>query len=431
MDRQNISFKQNYIHPEEEPNVSELNEVIESANHDLKYLDDSITNSANNFNNLLLSTRLKLLNIKTLLSAERERQQDINILCNKYSEFSSAMNLYDKDFTGNLTFKNNILEAKSIASTVVKFKVESIDGNGSPGNKYVYLNDSFLEKVIDTSNTNNINDNNLATGYEYSRITISNEIEAPSAFNKDSIEAECSVLLSADDLFNHVEISSDRDDIILKEVYTSLDGLTYALDKEYNIPINSRSELYNDSNYIYGSGIITVDPCKYIKLVFRSNGYTDDEMAHVKTFYEEGTNNTVVKKIIKVSSAKRHIVKLNNISLLKKTYTKGMIVSKELITSPIKCISIYCNEYINKDYTIDKNVSYYLILNGQEFKVDPINSYRNGKKIARTSSQVYKSEHVIYLNEEIKSAKLKIVMNTTNTDITPYISDIKVLIGGA
>ena len=430
MDRQDIKFKQNYIHPEEEPDIEKMNEVITSAKLDINYLDESIIDTATNFNNLLISTRLKLLNIKEMLNAERERQQDINILCNKFSEFSSVMNLYEKDFTGNLTFKGNVLQSHVLSNIAVKFSVESIDGNGYAGNKHVYLNNSFLEKAINTSKTKNINDNNLATSYEYSRITVNNEEESPSEFNKDSLEAECSVLLSAKDPFNNIQISSDRDDLMLKEVYTSEDGLSFKLDKEYNISINSRSEVYNDSSYIYGSGILTVEPTKYIKMVFRSNGYTDDKLAFIKTFYSENLNSSAIKKTMIVNSAKRHVIRLNNIDLFKNKYAKGMIISKELITSPIKCISLYCNEYINSNYTIGKNVSYYLILNGKEFKVEPINSQRNGKKIARKSSQVYKAEHVIYLNEEIKSAKLKIVMNASNVDITPYISDIKILIGG-
>lgn len=428
MDRQDISFKQNYIHPEEEPNVAELNELITSAKKDILYLDNSITETSNNFNNLLLSTRAKLLNIKDLLNAERERQQDINILCNKFSEFSSTMNLYAADFTGNLTFRNEILQAASTLNTKVPFTVDSIEGNGFLGNKYVYLNNSFLEKVLDTSNFNNITDNNLATSFEYSRITVNSNEEAPSAFNKDSIEAECYITLHGKELFNHIEISSDKNDLILKEVYSSLDGLTYALDREYNISINLRSELYNDSTYVYGSGIITVNPTNYVKLVFRSNGHNNDELAYSKVFYK---NDSIVKKIVKVESANRHIIKLNDISLYKNTYKKGMTLSKELITTPVKSIAIYCNEYINKDYSIKNAVNYYLILNGKEYKVEPINSNRDGKKIAKMSSQAYESEYAIYLNEKIKSAKLKIVANVANTNITPYISDIKILIGGA
>lgn len=430
MDRQDITFKENYIHPEEEPNINEINEVFLSAKNDLEYLDKSLIESANNYNNLLTSARLKILNIKELLIAEKERQQDINILCNKYSDFSSVINLKEDDFSGTLTFKNNILQSRINSAISVDYKVESIDGNGFAGNKYVYLNNDFLENIVDTTSYENIKDSNLATSFEYARITTSSKNEVPLAFNKDSIEAECSVILSSDELFNHIELFSERDDLILKEVYTSLDGLTYELDKEYNISINNRNEIYNDYNYIYGSGIITVEPCRFIKIVLRSNGYSNDNLAYVKTFFADSKNNNLVKKIEHDNLAKRHLVKINDIKLFKNSYSKGMIISRELITSPVKCISLYCNAYINHEYSLDKNVSYYLIINGKEYEILPVNCNTDGKKIIRMSSQVYKSDYVIYLNEEIKSAKLKIVMNASNSDITPYVSDIKILIGG-
>lgn len=430
MDRQDINFKPIEIHPEEEPVLSELNDSIKLINKDLTYIDKSLIEASINFDNLLKNSKLKLLNIKEIINAERERQEDINILCNKYSDFTSVLNLNKEDFGGTLNFEDGIIQSNISKTNKINFSITSVDGNGFKGNQYVYLNDSFIDKLINTKDSKNINDNNIATSFEYSRLTINNETEAPVAFNKDSLEAECSIAISSEKEFNHIELNSERDDIILKEIYTSIDGLTYSLDKEYNISINSRREMYNDNEYIYGSGIITVEPTKFIKIVLRSNGYTDDQLAYIKTFYDETSSKEVAKKIIKVDSARRHVIQINEISLLSNSYSKGMLTSKELITSPVKCISLYCNEYINKDYTIEKNVSYYLVINGQEHKIDPVNSHRNGKKVIRTSSQLYKSEHVIYLNEEIKSAKLKIVINSTNKDITPYISDVKILIGG-
>lgn len=430
MDRQDINFIPTYIHPEEEPNIDELNKMFNEAQKDLVHIDNKIVESANNFYNLLKSTRLKLTDIKEQLIAERERQQDINILCNKYSDFDSVINLKEEDFLGTLQFENGILHSRITSTSEVEYEVESIDGNGFPGNRYVYLNDEFLNETVDTSLVSYIKDNNITTAYEYSRITTSNDSTMPALFNKDSIEAECSILLSSEVLFNHIQLSSERNDLILKEIYTSLDGLTYKLDKEYNLAINDRNEMYNDSKYIYGSGIITVEPCKFVKIVLRSNGYAEDQLAYIKTFYSDNANDNTIKKIEKDNTSKRHVIKINDIKLLKNSYSKGMITSRELITTPVKCISLYCNSYINDQYSIDKNVSFYLIINGNEHKVLPINSHTNGQKVIRTSSQIYESEHVIYLTEEIKSAKLKVVINTANSDITPYISDIKILVGG-
>lgn len=431
MDRPVLNFNPIVIHPEEEPNTQDLNLSLELIDKDLHYIDHQIIEAANNYKGLMEKAKTKLNNIKELLNIEKERQQDINILCNKYSDFSSIINITKENVSGDLNFDNHILSAPIVTTSTVKYKVEAVDGNGYEGNKYVYANENFIENTIDTSNRNNISDGNLTTMYEYSRITVNNNVnDVPMMFNKDSIEAECSITIAADETFNKINITTDRNDLILRKVFTSNDGLMFKLDKEYNIAINERQERYNEPGYIYGSGIIAVEPTKHLKLSFKSNGYTNETIAHVKTFYNDTNSNEIIKKIEKVDLAKRHIISIGDISLNKNVYSKGSIISNELITDPVTCIGLYCNEYINKDYTIENNVSYFLIINGNEYSIDPINCHRNGKKIIRTSSQIYQSEHVIYVNEKIKSAKLKIVINTANSDITPYLSDIKILIGG-
>lgn len=437
MDRSNSNleriFTPIYIHQEEEPNVQELNSNISNISLDIENVDNEIIKSSERIKNLLESTKLKLSNIKSYLSAEKERQEDMNILCNRYTEFASVLTLKDEDYTGDLTLENGVLSAKLKNKEKIKLSVVDINGNGYEGNKYVYVDNNFLENTMVSNLRNSIVNDNLSTYYEYSRITVSNTVEgAPLLFNKDSVEAECTIELKADKIINKLLIQSDRDDLILSKVFTSQDGLIYALDKEYNIAINERYERYNNQGYVYGSGIIAVEPCKYIKIAFRSNGYTNDTIAFVNTFYNSvGDTSTIIKKIEAVDSAKRHVVKLNNITAYNNVYGKGIMVSKELIDTPINTIALYCNEYINKDYSIANNVSYFLILNGEEYQVQPINSHRDGKKIARMSAQSYKSDHIIYLNENIKSAKLKIVINSANQNITPYISDIKILIGGS
>lgn len=435
MDRQFNDLTQNFkpimIHQEEEPVVDDLNNNSLNIKKDLEFLDKSFIKSANDIKNLLDNTKLKLQDIKNHLIAEKERQEDMNILCNRYTDFMSTISLKGIDFNGDLAFEDDILSAKIKSKEKITYDIIDIAGNGYEGNSYVYSKNDFVEKTIDSSKREAINDNNLATYYEYSRITVGQTIDgAPATFNKDSTEVDCSIEIKADKPINKILINSDRDDIILSKVFTSNDGLIYELDKEYNIAMDERYERYNNPNYIYGSGIIAINPAKYIKLFFKSNGYSNETIAFINTFYNtSGDNSTIIKKIEKVESAKRHIVRISDIGLFKNKYDKGYIISKELITDPIDTIALYCNEYINGNYTIENNVSYFLILNGVEYKVEPINSNRNGKKIVRMSA-LYNADHVIYLNENIKSARLKIVINSVNQDVTPYISDIKILIGG-
>lgn len=434
MDRQVLksSFNPIFVHPEEEPNVNELNSNVTSIKDNLELIDKQLTNSADNYKSLLDKTKLKILSIRNTLEAEKERQQDINILCNKYSDFVSVINLEKEDFTGSLNMENKVISAPVTSSNKIKANIVSINGNGYEGNKFVYLNEQFIDKIINTADRTNITDNNLATSYEYSRITTNNNAgNLPSFFNKDSIEAECTIELKSEDYINKIVLNSERNDIVLKDIHISNDGLTYHLEKEYNKAINERGDRYNDQTYIYGSGIIAIEPAKFIKIGLKSNGYTDDALAHIKTFYDNEKKDEIIKKIEIVDSAKRHTIQVNDISIFKNEYNKGMFLSKELISTPVSCIALFCNEYINEGYTIENNVSYFLIINGVEHEIVPINCHRNNKKIIRTSSQTYQSEYVIYTNEDIKSAKLKIVINSTNKDITPYISDVKILVGGA
>lgn len=434
MDRSSLNniFTPIYIHQEEEPNILDLNNNLNNITKDLEQIDNNIILSTEKIQNLLNNTKLKLNNIKEYLAAEKERQEDMNILCNRYSEFASVLNLKDDDFSGDLSISNGILSAKIKSQDNVNLSIIDINGNGYEGNKYVYSDNNFLEDSLKSNNRNSLIDNNLSTYYEYSRITINNSVkDAPILFNKDSTEAKCSIELKADKAINKLIIYSDRDDIILSKVFTSQDGLNYSLDKEYNLAINERYDRYNNQSYVYGSGIIAFEHCNYVKLFFISKGYTNDNIAFLNTFYNNSnSNSSIIKKIEKVDSAKRHVIKINDITAFNNKYTKGSIISKELINTPINSIALYCNEYINNNYSIENNISYYLIINGEEQEIQPINSNRNGKKIIRMSAQSYKSEHIIYLNENIKSAKLKIVINTANQNITPYVSDIKILIGG-
>ena len=131
MDRQilNNTFTPQYVHPEEEPNVDELNKNITDIKDNLNLIDKQLTTAANNFKSLLDKTKLKILKVKTSLEVERERQQDINILCNKYSDFVSVINLNKEDFAGNLNMENRVISAPISNLNKCQIDVISIEGN--------------------------------------------------------------------------------------------------------------------------------------------------------------------------------------------------------------------------------------------------------------------------------------------------------------
>lgn len=137
------------------------------------------------------------------------------------------------------------------------------------------------------------------------------------------------------------------------------------------------------------------------------------------------------KTLTILPTARRHVVRLNNISAKRNLYKqKNIIKSKELISTPVKTLAFFCNEYIPEHFPENlKTIQYILTINGVDYEVLPINSNKNGKKIVRTTEYNSNANHVIYLNEEIKSAILTIAIVTPNKNETPYISNLKILVG--
>lgn len=132
-----------------------------------------------------------------------------------------------------------------------------------------------------------------------------------------------------------------------------------------------------------------------------------------------------------LDTAKRHAIKINNIIAEQNTYEKNNIFkSRQLISQPVKTLAIFCNEYVPSHFSNGTYFKYVMTINGIDYEITPINSHRNGKKIIRTTDYNSPSEHVIYINEEIKSAFLSIVITAPNTTESPFISNLKVLAGG-
>lgn len=139
----------------------------------------------------------------------------------------------------------------------------------------------------------------------------------------------------------------------------------------------------------------------------------------------------VNKKLVTIGSAKRHVIKINNIKAEGSVYKQtNSFKSRELISTPVKSIALFCNEYVPEHFSDSDCFKYIFTINGVDHEVVPINSDKNGKKIIRTTDYSSPSEYVIYLNEEIKSAFLSIIIKTPSTNDTPYISNLKILIGG-
>lgn len=414
------------IHPETEISKDDINQVFDDISADLDIVNSNLSITSAKFKNMLETTRLKLNNIKRILRTEKERQEDINILCNKYSDFSNVILISNENSSGDLSYDKSAFSIKTSNSKVVKGEIVEIIGNGYEGNNYVYKNNDFVSNVSNSSNKEYITDDSLITYYEYSRITASNsEKEVFPLVNFDSIMARCSILIKANDLINTIEMTMETDDVILESLSTSIDGKTFIQSELRDVAINSKKARFDTNDYIFGSGILSFQDCNYVKLVLRAGKNSNDSIA----FMKKDSNN--VETLTKLKTAKRSVIRINNIALGRKTYElSGQLVFNDFITDPVKSIAIFANEYVADEIDLRSSIKYNLTINGLDYEIIPINSQYNGKKIIRTTSHTIPAEHVHYINESIKSATLTINMKSSKQYTSPFISDLKVLIGG-
>lgn len=414
------------IHPETEVDNVTINQIFEEIGTDLDILNSNISIASAQFKDMLEVTRLKLNDIKKVLRTEKERQEDINILCNKYKDFENVVLISDKNSSGDLTYSKEVFHLKPISSKSIAGEIIEVTGNGYEGNKYVYKNSDFISNVTNSSNKKNMIDNSLMTYYEYSRITARNtEKDIFPLVNFDSIMARCSILIKANKSINTMELIMETDDVILESLSTSNDGITFTPSTLKDVPINSKKARFDADDYIFGSGILSFQDCTYVKIVLRANKNSNDSIA----FTKKDSNNT--SHVVVMPSAKRSVIRINDITLGRRTYElSGKLTFNNFITDPVKSIAVFANEYIANNMDLRNSIKYLLTVNGIDYEIIPVNSQFNGKKIIRTTSHTIPAEHVHYLNESIKSASLTITMRTTKSYATPFISDLKVLIGG-
>lgn len=419
------------IHPEEEPVVSLLNDTLTDIGLDLVILDKEIAASGNAFNSLMNDMKLRLDAVDKQLLIEEERLKDINILCGNYTEFDRVIALTDADFDGVFsTEKGSTFMAYASGLKTIDIQVLQVRGNGYEGNEYVYTNGGFLKDTIDTSKQEFINDASIITAYEYSRLTADiSEALFPPAVNFDKEDAECGIVVGATESFNTIKVISDFANVIIKDVLVSSDdGATFTSTITSPIKINSQDAKYESGAYAYGSGIICFPSTKFLKVIFRSNGVTTDKIAFKNI---DTTNPSSPKEtIVNIDSAKRHIVRINNIEARVGKFSKNTtMTTKDFIISPVDSISIFANEYVPEHFPSASYFKYILNVNGVDYEVIPINSQRKGIKIIKTSDYSLADTSIKHINESIKSASLTVVIVSPNEAETPYLSNVKVCLG--
>lgn len=431
------------MHPEEGMETK-LNDELINIQNDLIQIDNALIAAGTQVYNLMTKTLLRLDNIHTSIMTEKERFQDMQMLCNKYNDYDQVKLLKESDFQGKFNYEDGVFSPPVSNEKSVKLHVIDVFGNGYEGNKYVYKDYAYTNKTLDTSIRTNITDSKVTSYYEYSRVTVSNaEENIISDFNKDNKEAVCTITFHAEEPVNEINIRSDNSDILIINVAYTLDGLTYTdLSLPY-LSINNKLDSYENYGYVYGSGkIVFPEKVPMFKITFQSNGYNNDEIAYEKTLlvYEDYYDETgyamnpdpieVFSQITTpVESAKRHVIKLNEIDAGFYQYeNKSKMQTYELINQDTYAIAVFANVYIPSGLT-DDSVKFTLTINGIDYEVVPINSHLNGTKIVRFSTGNSSNVYTQRIGEKIKSAYLTISFSN-ETKLAPRVNNVKILLGG-
>ena len=282
---------------------------------------------------------------------------------------------------------------------------------------------------MNTSNEQNIYDGDPLTIYEYSRLTaIGNKTETtPAEINFDKEEARCSINIRCEDIISMLHLDMDSH-VILEDVLYSDDGIIYKSAWTTPKEINNINQSYIDPNYIYGTGVISFPPSQFIKLQLASNGATDDKLAFL--FTDASNAQQPIERTVELLNAKRHVIRISDITAHVGTFTQGYLQTKELISNPVQSIAVFANEYIPEYFPDNKTyIQYILTVNGIDYDIVPINSEKTGTKVIRVSNYSIMDDYVVHINETIKSASLKVVINTMDSNVTPYVSNVKICFG--
>ena len=455
-------YEQLYIHPEEGEDFKLNNSLLDIYN-DMKFLDHFLITKANDLDDLVYAVTQRLEGIDLDIKSEQERLQDIKMLCNKFTDFDNVIPITEEtSMSGEYSVKNNTFYCAVSSQKKAKLFIDDIVGNGIEGNKYVYQDFAYVKDSVDTSNRSFITDSSVTSYYEYERITASSTEEyIISDFNTDSEHARCTVELHSETDMNLITITSDNDSLYIVGVQYSHNGVDYTPLEIPMIKLNDKLASYDNYDYVCGDNKLWVPLCRFVKITFQSEGTTDETIAYDRIMFshtiektdeekmreeaEDGiiggyigeqiqevapTYNEIEDATVVIKSAKRHVIKLNDIQAVHNQY-KGSSYFKtgNLISDgDFYAAALFVNAYI-PDSLDSESLKFIFTINGIDYEVSPVNSTAPGHKIFRYSQGKSITHYTQLLTEPIKNLYLTIKFKGTN-EITPFVGNIKVLLGG-
>lgn len=414
---------------EEAPDYDNEQRELLEVSLDLNSINSGVVEIKNKVVDLISYLDSNVEIVKDAIEKEDERLSDLNTICGEESEYNMVTPIYASDFTeedqGFENIKNKYFGAVLLSQEKIDYEILNISGNGVIGNPYVYNNDVFEDVDGDYSDYSYINDDNDITKFEYSRYVTNEKTEViDNIINYDDKDVTVTIILgSSEKTFNKMEWLSENKDLIVKELSTSDDGVAFTSRLKEPISMGEAEIVYNDSTYIYGSNVLCFPYCSYVRVTFSSSDNCSDVIAIMD---EEN-------QIKKYPNTRRKKIAINNIKLYNSTYSKATLVSGNLILGgSVDKVALFCSEYIPNHF-VDKNyITYYLIVNGIEHEVVPVNSGKDGIKLIKfreVNTSTQKEEYIETISETIKSLQVKIIIDIANENETPYIGNIKLCLG--
>ena len=407
------------LNPEEPPDFFKESREMQEILLDITAINNGIIEMKDRVETIIESIDTVVTGTQDILKREEDRIQDVNMICGTDDEYNAIIAVTADAFGDGTEFEmpnQNTVGAKLVTRNVVPYEIVSISGNGIEGNRHVYKNGKFESDNDDYSKHEYITDDSDITFFEYERFVSTHRSEIRDGIiNYDNKPCECVLTLRASTKVCRMKLLSETQDIVLRQVEVSDDGINWknCLNKE--IKLNSRDDMYRNPYYIYGSGILCFPYSEYIRLTVASNAIVEDQI-----------------KVDKICPhTKRKKIRINNIKLYSSAYEPTNIMTNNVLAAgSMDKIALFASEYVPDHFT-DSGIRYYLIVNGTEYEVVPVNRKRSDAisviKYSEVTDAVNTMSGTKLIDETIKSAVLRITIEDFAGRETPYISNIKLL----
>ena len=416
-------FQPGTLNPEDDLSFRTEQRQMSEVLLDLYAVNNGIVEAKNTIGNLLEALDQSLDSIQETIQKQETQVNDLNILCGNDSAYSAVIPVFASDFTDTdaEVINEYTVGATPTEDTALEYDIVSIAGNGYSGNAFVYNNGVFENETDDRSTVEYLMDENRTTVYEYSRLcTRSKQDAINGVINYDDKEVECTITLSAKEKACSLRIDTDDTDLIVRKLETSDDGVVFITRLDRDLKFNDRTQAYQDATYAYGSSMLCFPYAAFIRVTLASRTITDDTIAIQQ---EDET--------IRIVPAYRKKIALNGLRLYHTKYEECTLISRDLLDgNAVDKISLFAAEYIPDHFLDNTYVQYYLIVNGTEQEVVPVNTGKPGVQIIKYSEETSTIDDTVFLiHETIKSAVVKIIIRPYQEKETPYISDLKLCIG--